>query len=743
MTKVKVTPSWLKTGFILEESDKTKSWDILFEEQPLFRYLASYVFNGVSNTPKMRETRKVMRKLITLDDDEINEGSEKDYDVYLDKFFSKLEKAPLSELVEQLALIGYVTSDGKNRAFSSTLLQNMEIRNTKLIDLNNDLKVNQLLGHRYGKGLDETDVDDTIKDKKRAEKRREEKYDKRSSRILGAFDRGEPVLYASTLSKHMTVSGKTISIDTEAYFTELFRIEGYGKIGTDSFQFNASSSTTMATDKEDMQAEADEWAEKKFPNTWSNFSAKERVEGYKGWKKDKKEESQAELSGFYEDSEDDDEGITVDEEKMLTKAQTSNALITLKINKNHTYVLDAFEGKQYFDNEDIIDNRDELWDAIDDIKLLTKKEIMDIVKSQRKSYLKDYILDVLTPNEHKIQIGQVTITLNLKEWGDDDEFFDWLDKGAGRGEDKKDSTTTRKIVERLKKLHGLLELLKKKWGSYVYSEKESPYDKFMQTLLPMSKKELIDFFSLLIVSVKEDKNNLDNPEATESKWVELYNTLDDQLYELFTYGKINPDGSKPERATPRVTSVEGKKKPIGIEETVYDEDGQPSKDEQGNIITEIKNYYPAFGNHDELVSILEAILKNVKSADYRERIKFISFLEHIDNKNKLTEVVNEEVVGSKNWIGDENSPQYRIEDSTVDILTFSVEQVNRQLVDTKIGRRHFKGFKRGRFSEKGAGASKKQKKKRKEVATDEGDAEELTLVYHEYVGLKQLIATEG
>ena len=552
MSRVKVTPSWLKTGFILEESDKTKKWDTLFSEQPLFRYLTSYVFNGVSNTRNMRETRKVMRKLISLDQDEINEGTEKDYDSFLESFLSTLENAPLDELVEQLELKEFVTSAGKNRAFSTNLRRNMAKRDIKLIDLNNDLKVSQLLGDRYAKGLD-----DAKRKTKRAQKNVAEKYESRSSRLLGAFDRSEPVLYPSTLSKHMKVSGDTITIDTEAYFTELFRVEGYGKIGTDTFQFNYGGSSSFAQDKSEEQDEADGWAESKFPDKWQDMSSKEKLDRFRDWKKEQEE-----------DAEDEGEQVAPsDEEKMLTKAQTSNALVTLKINKNHTYVLDVFGDKQYFDDEDASENRDELWNAIDDVTSPTKKEIMEIVKSQRKSFLKDSILDSLTPHEHKIQIGKLVITLNTKEWKDEEKFLEWITFGAGKSEDKKTTSTAKDMAKRIKKLSGLLDQLKSKWGSYVYSEKESPYDRFMQMLLPKTKKELIEFFSQLIVGVKQDKYNLDNPEATESKWVELYNTLDDRFYELFTHGKINPEGkqkhpvSKPERVEPRVTSVEGKKKP--------------------------------------------------------------------------------------------------------------------------------------------------------------------------------------
>jgi len=730
MSRVKVTPSWLKTGFILEESDKNKSWDTLFSEQPLFRYLTSYVFNGVSNTRNMRETRKVMRKLISLDQDEINEGIEKDYDLFLESFLSILEKAPLVELVEQLELKEYVTKDGKNRAFSESLRRNMAKRDTKLIDLNNDLKVSQLLGDRYGKGLD-----DTERKTKRAQKNVAEKYESRSSRLLGAFDRSEPVLYPSTLSKHMKVSGDTITIDTEAYFTELFRVEGYGKIGTDTFQFNYGGSSSFAQDKSEEQDKADGWAESKFPDKWQDMSSKEKLDRFRDWKKEEEEASQEELEGFYEDKEDDDKGITVDEEKMLTKAQTSNALVTLKISDDHTYVLDVFGDKQYFDDEDAVDNREELWDAIDDVTSPTKKEIMEIVKSQRKSFLKDSILDSLTPHEHKIQIGKLVITLNTKEWKDEEKFLEWIMVGAGKSEDKKTASAAKDMAKRIKKLSGLLDQLKSKWGSYVYSEKESPYDKFMQLLLPKTKKELIDFFSQLIVGVKQDKYNLDNPKQadwTHGEPLKIPQELEDLI-------------PTQEKLGERV--IEGESKPIGIEEPVYetytDEDGKtkerPVKDKKGKQVIEIKNYYPAFGNHDALVSILEAIVKNIKSGDYREQIKFIPFLEYADNENELKERISEQLLEAGHWIGDENSPQYRFKDSTVNIMTFSTDKVNKILVDTKIGRRSSKGFTRGRFSESGAGQSEAQKEKRSRNDTDKQDAEELTLVYHEYTGLKQLI----
>ena len=725
MPRVKVTASWLKTGFILEDSDKKKSWETLFSEQNLFRYLASYVFNGVSNTPKMKETRKVIRRLISIDDDEIDEGTEKDYDDFLETFFSKLERASLSDLIEELEILGYVTDSGKNRAFSKNMRTAMKENNTKLIDLSNDLKVSQLLGHRYSKGLD-----DTERKTKPAQEKAASKYESRSSRLLGAFDRSEPVLYPSTLSKHMTVSENEITIDTEKYFTELFKVEGYGKIGTDSFQFNWGGSSSSQQDKDDELEEAKDWAKKTKPDGWKEWEDTEKLSEYREWKRVQEEEDEDVLEDYFKDEEDDAEGIT-QEKKMLTKAEGgSTALASLQIEKER-FVLTVFGDKQYFDDENHGDRVEDLWNAIEEITMPTKKEIMGMVKSQRKSNLKEIILAALTPQENKIQIGKTIINISRKEWEDDITFHEWIRVGGGRSEDRTTQKKSKEMAKRVTKLKTLFDQLERNWGKYVYDAKEAPFDKFIITLSTKSRKELIDFFSQLIVSVKQDKYNLDNPKQTESGWAELHNTMDDQLYEFFT-------GSKPERITPKMTPVEGKKKPIGIEET-------------GNRkqVTEIKEYFPAFGSHDTLVAVFENILKNIKSSDYLESVPIIPLLELADNKNMLEENVLEQLVGSKDWkIADKTDKDGKVIDSvewrSVDtsghkIMTASSNNIKKILVDTKVGGYQAHEFKTGRFSETRVRPSKEQAKHRKESATDNEDAEELTLVYHEYIGLKQLI----
>ena len=228
----------LKTGFVLTPKDKKGKWEDLLDNQPLFRNLAAYVFNSVSDTPNMQKVRRVTRNLITLDDSDYKGTDlyfdEEEYDKYLQSFLSVIEKAPLSKLVLELQGMGYIQPDGKNRAFSEGLRDVMDDQNTRLIDLGNDLKVSKLLGDRYGKGLDDTD-----RKTKPAQEKAKDKYTSRSSRLLGAFDRSEPVLYPSTLQEFLSTTGTDITIDTEGYFTKLFKVEGYGVLGKDSFQFNS------------------------------------------------------------------------------------------------------------------------------------------------------------------------------------------------------------------------------------------------------------------------------------------------------------------------------------------------------------------------------------------------------------------------------------------------------------------------------------------------------------------------
>lgn len=680
----------LKTGFVLTPKDKKGKWEDLLDNQPLFRNLAAYVFNSVSDTPNMQKVRRVTRNLITLDDSDYKGTDlyfdEEEYDKYLQSFLSVIEKAPLSKLVLELQGMGYIQPDGKNRAFSEGLRDVMDDQNTRLIDLGNDLKVSKLLGERYGKGLDDTD-----RKTKPAQEKAKKKYTSRSSRLLGAFDRSEPVLYPSTLQEFLSTTGTDITIDTEGYFTKLFKVEGYGVLGKDSFQFNSVKGENLS---------AKELAEQKKTQKEKDF---EETQAYEA-------EMNREVAEGMEDSEDDDAGVT---QKMLRKAETegSNKLVSLKILGNGRYELNSFGKKEAFNTDNRDENLEELWETLQDISLPNEKELIEIVRSQRKSGLKDAILEALTPQSNKIDLGQVSITLKMREWEDEEAFIKWAVKGGGKDEDKKLTSAVNKMTKRTLKLKLLFDDLESNWGSYVYDKNEAPFDKFIQVLSAKRRKELFDFFTTLVVNVKQDNLNLQ--EESEIEEIQ-YENLD----------FVNPNTGKTEQ---KITS---------------------KKDKDGKQIIENKPYYPAFGNHTTFITKIEAILKNIKSGDYRESVMIIPLLAEADDTDGLMSTIKEQLEESQDWKsavdkdGNVRDVEFKVSDTEgMSILTFSRNIKVTSQVDTNIGRRTSGGkdrFKRGRFSEKGISSSPKQTEDRTTL-TDSNDADELRLVYTEYEGLKEMI----
>lgn len=735
MAEIKVTSKvvdGLKVGFILKPEKKKQSVDDLFNDDELFRTLTAFIFNGVSNTSPMKGVRRLTRKLVSLDNSDYRgtdlEFDEEEYEKYLDTYFSKIEKAQLDELVDMLENMNYVTKAGKNRAFSQNFLNEMAKENIRLLDLKNDLKVSKLLGKRYGKGLDETDVDDSVKDKKSAEKRREKKYDARSSRLLGAFDRSEPALYPSILMKHITISGGAITIDTEEYFKEIFKKEGYGTIGTGSFQFNvggASKSTFEGKDEE---------------------SKKEKDK-----RLDREAEEQA-LEDFGSDME-TEEGI---EQKMLTKAenygQPVDQLVSLTILDGGKYELFVFGEKKSFNSNSRDENMEDVWNAIQDVKIPDKKSLLDILRSQRKSVLKDTILSFITPKENKISIGTATITLKRKEWKDEEDFILWLTKGAGSEQDKKAIKDARKLAELLMKIDNQLDYIETQWSSY---GSESTFEKFMTVIFSKSKKKMVEVLFNLISSIKDDKYNIDNPEQAEIQSAEVTNTLDDQMYELFV-------GNKPKRINPQVRSydfntqeylVKPKTKPIGVEQIVYDKDGNPVKDKKGKIVTEIVDYEPVYDNHDAMIKDMEQLRKLVNNSKITEGLNVGQFFLQEGKRVDLTleEVqkdVEDALKGKGNWqtYKDEKtgeSAEFRMTaNKYVPIIKYTSNAPKKMVIDTKLDGISSRAFKRGRFSESRVKLTDKQKKERaKQVKADKDDSDELQLVYNEYMALKELIGS--
>ena len=639
-----------------------------------------------------------------IEDDGDIEIDEKEYEKYLDTYFSKIEKAQLDELVNMLENMNYVTSSGKNRAFSLGFRKELAKENIRLLDLRNDLKVSKLLGKRYGKGLDDTDVDDSVKDKKSAEKRREKKYDARSSRLLGAFDRSEPALYPSILMKHITISGGIITIDTEEYFKEIFKREGYGTIGTGSFQFNVGGASKATS--EDEKEEEDEDS-----------------------KLDREAEEQA-LEDFGSDME-TEEGI---EQKMLTKAenygQPVDQLVSLAILDDGKFELFVFGEKKSFNSNNRDENMEDVWNAIQDVKMPDKKSLLDILRSQRKSVLKDTILSFITPKENKISIGTATITLKRKEWKDEEDFIVWMTKGAGSQSDKKVIKDARKLAEHLMKIDNVIDVIEGSWNEY---KTGVSFDKFFTYSMSKQRKDMVSWLQDFITSIKSDKYNVDNPTQQVTRDVldaEGEPVLDERGF------------------TEQEVVREGK---IQVEQTMEDKDGRIARDKKGKIRTKLVDYEPVYDNHEkliELVSTLRKLLGNSKITEGLNVGQF--FLQEGKREDLILEELQKDVLdalkGKGNWqtYKDEKtgeSAEFRMTTNKyVPIIKYTSNAPKKMVIDTKLDGISSREFKRGRFSESRVRATDKQKKERASKA-DKDDSDELQLVYNEYMALKELIGS--
>ena len=706
MAEIKVTSrvvDGLKVGFILKPEKKKQSVDDLFSDDELFRTLTAFIFNGISNTSPMKGVRRLTRKLISLDDSDYRgtdlEFNEIEYEKYLDNYFTKIEKAQLDELVDMLENMNFVTNSGKNRAFSQGLRKEMAKENIRLLDLRNDLKVSKLLGKRYGKGLDETDVDDSVKGKKAAEKRREEKYEQRSSRLLGAFDRSEPALYPSILMKHITISGGVITIDTEEYFKEIFKKEGYGTIGTGSFQFNvggASKSTFEGKDEE---------------------SKKEKDK-----RLDREGEEQA-LEDFGSDME-TDEGITQEEVKMLTKAnpdaiisenygQPVDQLVSLVILDGGKYELFVFGERQSFSSNSRDENMEDVWNAIQDVKMPDKKSLLDILRSQRKSVLKDTILSFITPRENKISIGTATMTLKRKEWKDEEDFILWLTKGAGSEQDKKVVTKARKLAEHLMKIDNQIDAIESSWNEY---NTNVSFDRFFSYLMSKQRKEMVGWLQDLITSIKDDKYNVDNPIQQETKPV------------------VDAEGNPvlDER---------------GFAEREVVREGRIQVEQQGKKV----KYEPVYDNHEKLMGLLSTLRKQLRNSKITEGLNVGQFfLQEGKREDLILEELQKDVLDALKGQGDfqtykdeetGESTEFRMTTNKyVPIIKYTSNAPKKMVIDTKLDGISSREFKRGRFSESRVRATDKQKEERAGKG-DKNDPEELQLVYNEYMALKELIGS--
>ena len=140
-------------------------------------------------------------------------------------------------------------------------------------------------------------------------------------------------------------------------------------------------------------------------------------------------------------------------------------------------------------------------------------------------------------------------------------------------------------------------------------------------------------------------------------------------------------------------------------------------------------------------------------------------MEYANTETSLLEEIKEQLLNSKDWNvssetdkeGNTSSTEWKLADSDIKILSFNSDNDINTTVDTKLGGRTNRAF-RGRFGASRVQAPKvnvydkqgkpvKDKKgnikqeSRDANAADTLDGEELTLVYHEYKALKELIGS--
>jgi hypothetical protein len=257
---------------------------------------------------------------------------------------------------------------------------------------------------------------------------------------------------------------------------------------------------------------------------------------------------------------------------MLTKAenygQPVDQLVSLAILDDGKFELFVFGEKKSFNSNNRDENMEDVWNAIQDVKMPDKKSLLDIIRSQRKSVLKDTILSFITPRENKISIGTATITLKRKEWKDEEDFIVWMTKGAGSESDKKTANQARKLAELLMKIDNQIDAIEGSWNEY---KTDVPFDRFFSYLMSKQRKEMVNWLQDFTTSIKNDKYNIDNPIQEEKRPV-----LDAEEQPV-----LDAKGKE------KYENVRGK---IQVEQIMTDKDGKIVRDKKGKQRTKLVDY---------------------------------------------------------------------------------------------------------------------------------------------------------
>ena len=233
-----------------------------------FRYLTAYPFKnlGKAQTEKMNQARKTMPLFVDISkddfDDVLGEGSWSKYNFtdrkmrkQLQAFKKKLKGESVYHLITMLQTKDFL---GKELMISDATLKRMSAKETNLTmdELDNESKIQKVVGYEAGKGLHRTgrvkDVGST-----KADKGIEFTPDKKVSRtisLLGKFDKGQPIIDLGRNSQtfdmfmdNIDIEKKKIIIDTENYIKNVMSIHGFYDEENEEWQIDISDAPSGKT----------------------------------------------------------------------------------------------------------------------------------------------------------------------------------------------------------------------------------------------------------------------------------------------------------------------------------------------------------------------------------------------------------------------------------------------------------------------------------------------------------------
>ena len=167
--------------------------------------------------------------------------------------------------------------------------------------------------------------------------------------------------------------------------------------------------------------------------------------------------------------------------------------------------------------------------------------------------------------------------------------------------------------------------------------------------------------------------------------------------------------------------------------------------------TKLVDYEPVYDNHEKLIELLSTLRKLLGNSKITEGLNVGQFfLQEGKREDLILEELQKDVLdalkGKGNWktYKDEKtgeSAEFKMTTNKyVPIIKYTSNAPKKMVIDTKLDGISSREFKRGRFSESRVRATKQQKKDRASKA-DKDDADELQLVYNEYMALKELIGS--